>query len=209
MEQNNEQQAEKVEVEWLSVTIPRTVGKTAAGKPIDSAHSFTGKYGEKIELKLPAHTTCAMPNEAGELVEQDLAFSSFVVRPKQVRAFENDPNYYSVRLPKNRENGDPATVTLRREVGGHWENPEAQGVERGKWIAGEEQKFTMSTEDFQAIMQSRRVAVREFASRRFETAEVEDPAAARAESYAKAKAAAAARSTPVKKVAGDKPAMSL
>lgn len=109
---------------------------------------FTGKDGRNwVEVKLPPHMpevrnvdgeTVDVSNRkfivaGGEAVAVQTSKGELGVRTGSVTAWNNDPNYKEVSFPKTNKDGQPWNIELRKDIG-HWENPDAEGPARGKWI---------------------------------------------------------------------------
>lgn len=136
-------QAPDTQVEYDHVPIPKT-----GYQGQELFREFKGRDGRDwIQVKMPPHTPEVM-NLAGETV--DISNRTFLVpggepqaviaengsrgvRTGTVTAWENDPGYKQVAFPKANREGEPWTVEMRMESG-HWEHPEMEGKERGKWI---------------------------------------------------------------------------
>lgn len=149
--------AEAVEnpvVNRVSVSIPKVSMER------DTLRYFTSKEGRELAaLKLPPHT--AVVDTEG--VEQPAAFFEFVVPATSVRAYDNDPNYYSVSLPRANREGEVWEVTLQRSEG-HWENPEAAAPEeRGEWVDEGTTEIRATSDSLKQAMEEYRADVRAFA----------------------------------------------
>lgn len=78
----------------------------------------------------------------GKLGSYDASFYQIYVSASSVKAWDDDPSNYSVAIPKANKNGEPKQVLLSRQEG-HWENPEAEGPERGQYIVDSEKTMRL------------------------------------------------------------------
>ncbi len=171
--------------DFAYLTVPRAVG----GK--DSVRGYVrAKDGqERAEVTLPPGTVVRLAR-----TEADASFYKLHVNAAQVRAWENDQGHYSVALPRSDAEGRPRQALLVRETG-HWENPEAQGAERGKWVPEETKRIRVDPDALAEALQRSREERREYA-RAHERDRAEGRPALKEEGAGAARAAEALASEP-------------
>ena len=132
--------------EFAYLTVPRTVG----GK--DSVRGFMRRSDgqERAEITLPPNVMIP-----GKLNDYDASFFKLYVNAAQVKAWENDPNNYSIAIPRANKDGEVKQVLLTRDQG-HWENPEAEGADRGEWVNEGTAKIRVDVDVLDASLQKAR-----------------------------------------------------
>ena len=89
-----------------------------------------GKFGRpRVAVTFPPHTP-ELQNIEGEDI--DISYATMWVNASAVSQAD-EKGFRNVSFPKQNREGTPWNVEVRREQG-HWENPEAEGPERGEWI---------------------------------------------------------------------------
>lgn len=132
--------------EFAYLTVPRTVG----GK--DSVRGFMRRSDgqERAEITLPPNVMIP-----GKPNDYDASFFKLYVNAAQVKAWENDPNNYSIAIPRANKDGEVKQVLLTRDQG-HWENPEAEGADRGEWVNEGTAKIRVDVDVLDASLQKAR-----------------------------------------------------
>ncbi len=152
MAETNGSEGKAEDKDFWYLTVPRAY----SGSP--SVRGFHRKSDgqERAVVTLPPGTIIP-----GKLGSYDASFYQIYVSASSVKAWDDDPSNYSVAIPKANKNGEPKQVLLSRQEG-HWENPEAEGPERGQYIVDSEKTMRVDASVLCESLQKAREARAEY-----------------------------------------------
>lgn len=108
---------------FVNAKLPARVGAR------DAVRYFTSKDGKELaDVTLPGYFEIEVDGE-----RKDASYHHIVVPRSMVHTFENSPDTVSVGFPERNSKGEAWEIAMKRDLG-NWENPEAEGAERGKFV---------------------------------------------------------------------------
>ena len=140
---------------FVHVTVPSKIGQDRSAV---RTYAVDPEKPRRAEITLPAHAGITMADGT----KKDVSFYKLQLNESAVKQFINDQGYLSLSFPAANKEGNPWMIRLSQSQG-HWENPEATGEERGRWIEDLRETVSVPVEQFKQDMEALREQRREYA----------------------------------------------